>query len=157
MVCSILMNIDHLVTEKWPNVPVKTELVAKSAFADVKVLVHWRILNFLMMPVPEPVRLGWQTHHGGFSQLPNSWFQMTQNRLEPANSLIAVLNELDESAELVLVIPSKKQTCLVGLICDSFRRLWYKFGGENPQEHREKERSCYELTSAWGFSSLIKC
>lgn len=52
---------------------------------------------------------------------------MTQNRLEPANSLIAVLNELDESAELVLVIPSKKQTCLVELICDSFHRLWYKF------------------------------
>lgn len=82
---------------------------------------------------------------------------MTQNRLEPANSLIAVLNELDESAELVLVIPSKKQTCLVELICDSFHRLWYKFGGENPQEHREKERFCYELASAWGFSSLIKC
>lgn len=58
MVCSILMNIDHLVTENRPNVSVKTELVAKSAFADMKALVRWRILNFLMMPVPEPVRLG---------------------------------------------------------------------------------------------------
>lgn len=61
---SILMNIDHLVIENWPNVPVKTEPVTKSVFANMRVLVSWRILNFLMIPVPEPVRLGCQSHHG---------------------------------------------------------------------------------------------